>query len=215
MLLENQRRKVIEIAQKAYHQNLLPLTMGNFSLRDEESGLICITPSGMEYASLNPKDMIIMDVDGTIIDGMKKPSTEWQMHCHVYNNRKDIFGIVHTHSEFATAWACCGLAIPVVVAELASHVGGPVTCAPYRPMGTEALAEIVVQHLEDRYAVLMANHGVLCVGPDINAAFTNALMVEEGAKIAYYAKQIGQLNEIPESECIALKCIAAQKYGQK
>ena len=215
MLLQELREKVIEIALKAQKERLISLTMGNFSARDKETGYICITPSGMEYDKLTAEDIVVMDAEGNILDGDRKPSIEHPLHCAVYRRRKDVFGVSHTHSVFAAAWAACNENIPVVVAELAALVGGPVECAPYKPMGSSELAETAAVHLKDRHAILLANHGVLAVGHDIKAAFANSVVVEEGAKIAYYARQIGVMKTIPEDECRSLRKSTLEKYGQK
>ncbi|HOS69923.1 MAG TPA: class II aldolase/adducin family protein [Bacillota bacterium] len=215
MLLKELREKVIEIALKAQRERLISLTMGNFSARDRETGYICITPSGMEYDKLAAEDIVLLDAEGNIQDGERKPSIEHPLHCAVYRRRKDVFGVSHTHSVFATAWAACSENIPVVVAELAALVGGPVECAPYKPMGSFELAETAAAYLKDRHAILLANHGVLAVGHDIEAAFANSVVVEEGAKIAYYARQIGVMRIIPEDECRSLRKSTLEKYGQK
>ena len=214
MLLESLRKKVIEIAQKAQAEKLIPLTMGNFSAKDKTTGLIAVTPSGMPYETLIPEDIVIVDAAGKIIDGIRKPSIETPLHCAVYRKRLDIGGIAHTHSTFATAWAACHKPVPVVVAKLASFIGGPVECAPYRPMGSEELALTVADSLKDRHAVLMANHGLLAAGPDLDTAFNNAVIVEEGAKIAYFAMPLEQVKYISEEECTVLRAIALAKYGQ-
>lgn len=215
MLLEELRKRVIATALKAQKEKLIPLTMGNFSARDKKTGYICITPSGMDYESLVPSDIVVLDVEGNIIEGERKPSIETPLHCAVYRRRKDVFGVSHTHSVFATAWAACNESIPVVVAELAALIGGPVECAIYKPMGSLELAETAAIRLKDRHAILLANHGVLAVGPDIESAFANSVVVEEGAKIAYYARQIGVMRLIPEEECISLRKTTLEKYGQK
>jgi L-ribulose-5-phosphate 4-epimerase len=215
MLLHKQRQNVIDIALKAQRERLIPLTMGNFSLRDKETGYICITPSGMDYSLLQPEDIVVVDIQGAIIDGNRKPSIEIQLHCRTYAKRADIFGICHTHSTYATAWACCGKEIPVIVAELAGMIGGPVKCAPYAPMGTTELADIVTEHLNLQNAVLMENHGMLAVGENIESAFANAVIVEEGAKITLYSMQIGGMKTITEQECKDLKRKTMESYGQK
>lgn len=215
MLLIKLKEKVIEIALKAQKEKLIPLTMGNFSARDKDTGYVCITPSVMEYEKLKASDIVVVDMEGNVIEGERKPSIETPLHCSVYRKRGDVFGVSHTHSVFATAWASCSEGIPVVVAELAALIGGPVECAPYKPMGSVELAETAADHLKDKHAILLANHGVLAVGPDIDTAFLNSVVVEEGAKIAYYAKQIGTLRLIPEDECKKLRRITLNKYGQK
>jgi L-ribulose-5-phosphate 4-epimerase len=215
MLLQEQRQKVIDIACRAQSDKLIPLTMGNFSIRDKETGLICITPSGMEYSLLKPSDIVVVDLMGVTIDGNRKPSIETQLHCRTYAGRPDVFGICHTHSVFATAWACCNKEIPVIVAELAGMIGGPVRCAPYAPMGTIELADKVAKHIGSNHAILMENHGMLAVGEDIEKAYGNAVIVEEAAKITLYAMQIGGMKTIADQECKELRKQTIENYGQK
>lgn len=215
MLLREQRQKVIDIALKAQSEKLMPLTMGNFSIRDNETGYLCITPSGMEYSILKPEDIVVVDLQGKIIDGTRRPSIETQLHCRTYIRRSDVMGICHTHSTFATAWACCGKEIPVIVAELAGMIGGPVQCAPYAPMGTVELADIVSDYIGSRNAVLMENHGMLSVGESIEKAYANAVIVEEAAKITLYALQIGGMKTITDQECEYLQKQTKEDYGQK
>jgi len=215
VILKELREKVIEISLKAREEKLVPLTMGNFSARDRRTGLICITPSGMNYESLKAEDIAVLDSEGNVAEGGRKPSIEFPLHCAVYRRRKDVFGVSHTHSVFATAWAACNESIPVVVAELAALIGGSVECALYKPMGSLELAETAAMRLMDRNAILLANHGVLAVGSDIYTAFANSVVVEEGAKIAFYARQIGVMKLIPEEECQALRENNLEEYGQK
>jgi L-ribulose-5-phosphate 4-epimerase len=215
MLLKELRQRVIDIALKAQREKLVPLTMGNFSARDKATGYICITPSGMEYDRLTAADIVVLDEEGNMVEGDRKPSIEAPLHCAVYRRRSDVLGVSHTHSVFATAWAACNEDIPVVVAELAALIGGPVECAIYKPMGSLELAETAALRLSDRHAILLANHGVLAVGHDIEAAFANSVVVEEGAKIAFYARQIGVMRLIPQEECESLRKSTIEKYGQK
>lgn len=215
MILKELREKVIEIALRAQREKLISLTLGNFSARDRNTGLIGITPSGMNYDSLKAEDIVVIDTEGNIAEGERKPSIEAPLHCAVYRRRNDVFGVSHTHSVFATAWAACNESIPVVVAELAALIGGPVECALYKPMGSLELAETAAMRLMERNAILLANHGVLAVGTDIETAFSNSVVVEEGAKIAFYARQIGVMKLIPAEECEVLRKSNQEKYGQR
>lgn len=215
MLLKEEREQLIKIALKAQNMGLIALTFGNFSLRDPETGHICITPSGMDYEELEPTDIVVVDEQGKIIDGSRTPSIETPMHTMVYRKRKDVFGVAHTHSVFATAWASCDLEFPVIAAELAALVGEPVKTAPYQRMGSVELAETVTETLQDKAAVLMSNHGLLAVGPNLQTAFANAVIVEEAAKITFYAQTMGHLKVLPLDECRTLRRLVLEKYGQR
>jgi L-ribulose-5-phosphate 4-epimerase len=214
MILKEKRDQVIAIARKSKEIGLVPLTFGNFSLRDKKTGYICITPSGMDYDELCSEDIVIVDIDGRIIEGQRKPSVETPMHCKVYNRRNDVYGLCHTHSPYATAWACCNIDFPILVEELAALVGEKLPKAAYRQTGTAELAEVVVAALQDKAAVLMSNHGFLAVGRDLNEAFTNAIVVEEGAKIAYYTRSIGEAKLIPKTVCRKVRNWVKENYGQ-
>lgn len=215
MLLENERKKVIEIALKIKAEKLIPLTFGNFSLRDPETGYVCITPSGMPYDTLHPSDIVVTDVNGTIIDGERRPSIELSLHTSIYRSREDVFGIVHTHSAFCTAWACRDGGIPCITSEVAELVGSQVKCAPFAPPGSEELAKVTSQTLGNDRAVLMGNHGVICADASIDKAFNDALIVEQGAKVAFYAFQMGNVNTLDDQMIKYLEEDAKENYGQK
>ncbi len=214
MILDEQRKKVIEIALSVQREKLVPLTFGNFSLRDKETGYVCITPSGMPYESLQPEDIVVLDVDCNKIDGNRKPSIEAPLHCAAYKKRDDIGGIVHTHSTYCTAWACAGVDLPCVTAEAAALVGGKIKCAPFKPMGTVDLADVTTDCLAQDSVVLMEKHGAFAVGANIDQAFVNAVIVEESAKITYLASQLGQLKPINDEMCKFLQADTKENYGQ-
>jgi len=214
MILKENRDIVIAIAKKSKEIGLIPLTFGNFSLRDKETGYICITPSGMDYDQLSTEDIVIVDIEGKIVEGHRKPSVETPMHCKVYCKRNDVYGVCHTHSPYATAWACCNVDFPVLVEELAALVGDRLAKAAYCQTGTAELAEVVVAALQDKEAVLMSNHGLLAVGTDLNKAFMNAVVVEEGAKIAYFTRSIGEMSIIPQTVCRKVRKWVKENYGQ-
>ena len=193
VLLSFQREKVISVAQSARRMGLVVLTFGNFSLRDEETGYICITPSGMDYDELKPEDIVVVNRDGAVIDGRRTPSVETPLHCAVYRHRNDVFGVCHTHSVFATAWACCNVPFPVIVAELAVLVGGRLDTAPYRPLGTPELAEAVVKTLGVKHAVLMANHGVVAWSHNsVEEAYWRIEIIEAYCRTLTVAVQLGK-----------------------
>jgi len=214
MLLEEERKKVIAVAKKARNIGLVPLTFGNFSIRDRNTGYICITPSGIDYDELCAEDIVVIDLEGKVVEGLRKPSVETPMHKLVYQKREDVFGICHTHSPYATAWASCDVEFPILVAELAGLVGDRLAKAPYCQFGTMDFAEVVTACLQDKQAVLLSNHGLLTVGSDLDNAFVNAVIVEEGAKIACFAYNIGEPRLIPKTECRKVRKWVTKNYGQ-
>lgn len=216
MLLEKERAKVIEIALKVQSERLVPLTFGNFSLRDPKTGYICITPSGMPYELLHPSDIVVVDLERTIMDGERKPSIEMPMHIEVYKRRPDVFGIVHPHSTYCSAWACIDGEMPCITSEAAALVGGNVRVAKFCPPGSEELAITTAQALGEDHAILMGNHGALCVAETIDKALNNAIVLEESAKVAYLAYQIAptKVNTLEEKMCAYLKKDTDENYGQ-
>ena len=215
MLLFDQRNKVIEIARRASTEKLVPLTFGNFSLRDKETGYVCITPSGMPYMTLETEDIVVVDTDGNIIDGKRRPSIETPLHTQIYKKRSDVFGIVHTHSTFLTAWSCLDGGMPCITTEASSLVGAALELAPFAVQGTLELAEKTSAALKDSKAVLMANHGAIFADEDIDKAYKDAFILEESAKVAYLAYTLGKPNLLSEQIMKTLKKETDKNYGQK
>lgn len=206
---------VLDFALKMSRSGMAPATWGNVSAIDREKGIVAITPSGMAYESLTWQDICLVDLQGNSIDKKWKPSTETPLHLVFYKNRPDIGAVVHTHSIYATAFACCRKEIPVFIATLASGVGGRVPVAAYQSSGTQEFGQAALEAMRDRTAVLLANHGVVAVGKDLNDAYTVAELVENAAKIAVLAFTIGEPVELPEEEVSRLRWKYLTKYGQK
>ncbi|MBP3852867.1 MAG: class II aldolase/adducin family protein [Erysipelotrichaceae bacterium] len=217
MLLEQERKKVIEIALTIQRLKLIPLTFGNFSLRDPETGYICITPSGMPYETLHPSDIVVVDENNQIVDGERRPSIELPMHTAIYRKRKDVNGIVHTHSTFCTAWACRDIeGMPCITSEAADLVGGQVKLARFCMPGSSELAEVTSDALGDKdKAVLMGNHGAICVDDNIDKALKDAIVLEESAKVAYYAFQMGNVNILEDQVAEFMRKDTEKNYGQQ
>jgi L-fuculose-phosphate aldolase len=209
------KEKVVESSKKVYESGLVCGTWGNISCCDREEGIVVITPSGLSKDNLNPQDMVVLDLDGNVLDGVLKPSVETPMHMLIYKNRNDASGIIHTHSQAATSFAVVGSRIPPITVEFAAVVGGSIPIAGYAPFGTNALGRETIKALGRGKAVLLANHGVVALGKDLDEAFRIAVIVEDTAKIYIMAKNLGEIKEIPEREVETLKETFAKKYGQK
>ncbi|WP_162523583.1 class II aldolase/adducin family protein [Calorimonas adulescens] len=209
------RNKVIDIALKMSRSGMAPATWGNVSARDSETGYIFITPSGMDYNELHPEDICVVDNEGKMVEGKWKPSTETPLHLLFYRERPWIGGIVHTHSIFATAFACAGKSIPVVIATLASKVGGDVPIAPYMSSGTEEFGRNALDAMGDKTAVLLANHGVVAVGNNLDDAYTTAEIVENAAKIYVISNSIGTPLRLDDNEILNIRKKYLTKYGQR
>lgn len=215
MLLEKERGHVIEIALQVSDMKLVPLTFGNYSLRDPESDLVCVTPSGMPYHTLHPSDIVVVDVDGKVVDGERRPSIETPLHTGIYRRRPDVLGIVHTHSTFCTAWACRDIdGMPCVTSESADLVGGKVKLAKFCMPGSQELADVTAETIGQDKACLMGNHGAICADKSIDAALKDAIILEEGAKVAYYSFQMGNVNILTDQVANAMHEDTVKNYGQ-
>jgi len=190
MLLEQERKDVVEYCNKMINTGLTKGTGGNISIFQPEKKLVAISPSGIEYNQLQPSDVTVVDLDGNIVDGDKKPSSEIAMHLIYYNRREDIQAVVHTHSTFAKTISSLRMDLPAV-SYLVAHAGINVRCAEYASFGTEKLAENAYKAMEDRKAVLLANHGLLSGAMDIKNAFNIAEEIEFCSEVYYRAKSIG------------------------
>lgn len=194
------RRQLVEVARKAYDTGLVTGTSGNMSVRDPDSGHILITPSGVEYHAMTPDQMVLVDVNGHVVEGKLVPSSETPMHTAVYRMRPDVQAVVHTHSRFATVFSCLRRPIPAVH-YLIALMGTEIPVADYATYGTDELARSAVAAMgTDHRAVLLQNHGVLAVGKHIQEAYNIAAVVEYIADVYYHSLTIGQPVVLPDDE---------------
>lgn len=193
---------------------LVTMTSGNVSGRDPESGLVVIKPSGVLYDEMRPEDMVVVDLEGKVVEGRLKPSVDTATHLYIYRHRQDVNGIVHTHSPYATSFAALGRPIPVYLTAIADEFGGPIPCGPYASVGGEEIGKAVVEHIGKSPAILMKNHGVFTVGPSPWAALKAAVMTEDVAMTVHLALLLGQPEEIPPEEVARAHHAYMTKYGQ-
>jgi len=212
-LLET-RKKVVETGLKMLSTNLTVGTWGNISCRVPGEGYIAITPTGMSYDSLGPEDIVILDLEGTTISGNRKPSVEVPLHLAIYKARTDIQAIVHTHSAYATAMAAARRGIPAIVEDLVQIVGGDVRVNDYALPGTEKLGINTVKALEGRNAVLLANHGMLGGGRDLEGAFRVCQVVEKSAQVTLMAQLMGGVVELSQEDIDGMRSYYLHGYGQ-
>jgi L-fuculose-phosphate aldolase len=213
MLLPDQRSAVVQACQQLLATGLVRGTSGNVSIRQRESGLIAITPTGVGYPQLRPEDVAVLDADGRQLDGSLRPTSEIALHLGVYRRRPDVHAVVHTHSMFATTFAVLGEPLPPVH-YLIARAGGHVPLAPYARYGTAELAQVSVETLGDGGAVLLANHGVVAVGPELAAAMAVAEAVEFVAELAWRSRLAGTPNLLTDAE-LAEATEAFADYGSQ
>jgi L-ribulose-5-phosphate 4-epimerase len=215
MLLDDLRVKVCNLNAELPRNNLVAWTSGNVSARDPETGLIVIKPSGIPYEELTPANMVVVDLDGKVVEGKYKPSSDSFAHVYVYRHRPDVNGVVHTHSTFATAWAAAGRPIPAVLTAICDEFGGPIPIGGYAKIGGDEIGQEIIRSIGDSPAILMKNHGVFTIGKTPEAAVKAAVMVEDVARTVYYALQLGQPEEIPFEEIARAHRRYLEEYGQK
>jgi L-ribulose-5-phosphate 4-epimerase len=220
-MLELLREELWRLHLELPKNNLVAWTGGNISARDAVTGLVVIKPSGIHYESLRPEHMVILDLDGKIVEGNLKPSSDTASHLYIYRNRQDVNGVVHTHSTYATAFAALGRPIPVYLTAIADEFGGPIPCGGFALIGGEEIGKIVVETISSgdlhrqSPAVLLKNHGVFTIGASAEMALKAAVMVEDIAKTVWVALQMGIPDEIPDEDVARLHHRYTHVYGQK
>lgn len=209
------KKFIVECGNKMLNSGLTVETWGNISVRDPETGLFYLTPSGMPYDIIEPEDIIVMDKDLNIVEGTRKPTIEFGMHVGIMNVRPDVNAVIHTHPVESQVFACLHRDIPPVIDEAAQLLGGTVKCAKYALPGSEELAHNVIEALGDGAACLMANHGAVCVGADMDTAFRVCTVLEMTAEIYQKALAIGKPEPIDEDKVLFMKDFVANHYGQR
>ena len=194
--------------------HLVTWTGGNVSARDTESGLVVIKPSGVRYEALRPEDHVVVSLDGEVVEGDLKPSSDTESHLYIYRARPDVNGIVHTHSPYATAWAANGREIPVYLTAHADEFGCTIPCAGFALIGSEAIGQQVIDHIGDSPAVLLKNHGVFTIGKNARSAVKAAVMVEDVARTSLLALQLGTPDIIDPEDVAKLHYRYTHIYGQ-
>lgn len=192
MIMQTERDNVIAHCQRMGAIGLTPGTTGNVSLFSAEQGCMAISPSAMSYGAMTAADVVVMNLDGEVVDGARRPSTEYGMHLACYRARPDLGAVVHTHSTAATTLATLGWELPAIHYMIAYSGGSVVRCAPYHLFGTADLAGAAAECLGGGYACLLESHGLLATGPDIAHAFALAEQLEFCAEVYLKALAAGQ-----------------------
>jgi L-ribulose-5-phosphate 4-epimerase len=214
-MLERLKEQVWKLHMELPRNGLVVWTGGNVSARDPETNLVVIKPSGVLYEELRPEDHVVLNLDGDIVEGSLKPSSDTASHLYIYRHRPDINGVVHTHSSYATAFAALGRPIPVYLTAMADEFGGPIPCAGFALIGGEDVGKQVVEHIGTSPAVLLKNHGVFTIGSTARNAVKAAVMVEDVACTVWRALQLGQPDEIAPADVAKLHDRYMHVYGQQ
>lgn len=212
MLLLKERELLVRYGKKLITNGLTKGSGGNISIYKREENLVAITPSGRDYFETEIEDIIIIDLEGNIIEGRNKPSSETGMHLLFYKMREDANAIVHTHSIYATAISCMGWTLEPVH-YMVGMAGVDVKCAKYATYGSQELADNALEAMVDRNAVLLGNHGLLALGSDIESAFSTAEHLEYVSELYCITKSLGNPNILTEDQMTeVMKKFKTYKY---
>jgi len=192
------KMEIVEAGMRMLHKGLVIGTSGNISIRISGEDKIVITPSQIEYDKIGVNDIVVVDFKKNVLEGDRSPSVETGMHIGVYETRPDVGAIVHTHSVYASAIASLGKTIPPFLDDIVLMLGGEIEVAEYGMPGSKELAENAVRALGKKNAVLLANHGALCCGKNLEGAFVNAELVERAAKIFILSSLLGKPKNLPQ-----------------
>lgn len=210
MKYQDLRREMIDTCIFMNDKGINQGTSGNISVRVDEGFLI--TPSGVPYAEMVPEDIVLMDVEANS-SGSRKPSTEWRFHRDIMKKKPEVGATIHLHSMFCTSLSMLRREIPAVHYMIAAVGGSTVPCVPYITWGTQELADAIIGALGNRLACLLANHGMVCVGPNLKKAAWLAVEVETLAAQYWRALQVGEPHILPDEE-IARVIEKFTSYGQ-
>lgn len=215
MLLEKLRVEVYKANMALPANGLVTWTAGNVSGRDPDTDLVVIKPSGVLFEELTPENMVVVDLQSRVVEGELGASSDTASHVYLYRHRPDVMGVVHTHSNYATAFAAVGKPIPAVLTAIADEFGGPVPCAGYARIGGREIGEEILRTIGDSPAILMKNHGVFTIGKTVQTALKAAVMVEDVARTVWLALQIGTPDVLPDEELKANFERYQTRYGTK
>lgn len=210
------RRQVCDLNLDLQRFNLVKWTSGNVSQRLEDRKSFIIKPSGVKYEELTPEQLVVCDLDGNKLEGNLDPSSDTQAHAYVYKHLLNINGVVHTHSNYASAWAAAHLEIPCVLTAMADEFGGDIPLGPFALIGNDDIGKGIVETLSKSRssAVIMKNHGVFTIGKSARAAVKAAVMCEDAAKTVWIAKTLGPIQRLSQPDIDRLFDRYQNVYGQ-
>lgn len=213
MMLESLRQEVWKCNLMLPENDLVKMTSGNVSGRDPETNLVVIKPSGIPYKDLTPENLVIVDLQGNLVEGDLTPSIDTETHLVVYRARPDVFGMVHTHSPYATSFGVLGKPIPPVTTTC-GMIGGGVPLGGFYCFGGEGIGQEIVRVIGKSFAVVMQSHGVFTIGRSASHATRIAVEVEDMAKIAHYAITRGDPIILTDEQITTLASGYDNEYGQ-
>lgn len=209
------KKLILDAGLRMLRSGLTVETWGNISARDPQTGLVYLTPSAMPYDVLCEDDIVVINPDGTLAESRCKPSIEMDLHLGIYRARPEVNAVVHTHPIYSQVFAVLREDIPPVIDEAAQIMGGAVPCADYALPGSPELAKNCVEALgKKNRACLLANHGAVCVGADMDGAFRVSTVLEMTAHIYLLSRSIGKPVLLGEDLVQAMHYFAYNRYGK-
>ena len=200
MSLKALKRAVWEANLGIFKAGLVTMHSGNASGIDRARGLVVIKPSGMDYEKMRPSDMVVTDLMGKPVESKWKPSVDLPHHLYLYKHRRNIGGVIHTHSNYATSFALLGQPIPVCLTAIADEFGCDIPCVPYIDNQGDNIGKAILKHIGKSPAVLLANHGTFAIGKTPRDALKAAVMLEDVAHTVHLAMLKGAPRSLPPHE---------------
>jgi L-ribulose-5-phosphate 4-epimerase len=213
-MLENLKKEVYQAHIKLWENRLVMWTSGNVSARDPKTDLVVIKPSGVSYDKLFPDNLVVVDLNGNIIEGNLKPSVDMATHLYVYKHMPEVMSVIHTHSTYASAFAAVGKPIPVCLTAMADFFGRDIPVGELVLIGEEEIGKEIVSKIGNSKAIIMKNHGPFTIGTSVNEALKSAIFLEETAKVLIMSRILGESQPIPGSMVKILHKNYNEKYGQ-
>ncbi|MGV8909732.1 MAG: L-ribulose-5-phosphate 4-epimerase [Propionicimonas sp.] len=215
-MIDGLKSEVAALHAELTRNGLVVWTAGNVSARVPGADLLVIKPSGVSYDDLTPDAMVVCDFDANLVEGSRGPSSDTAAHAYVYKHMPEVGGVVHTHSDYATAWAARREPIPCVLTMIADEFGGDIPIGPFALIGDDSIGRGIVETLSSSRsrAVLMANHGPFTIGKDAREAVKAAVMVEDVARTVHFARQLGEPVPIAPADIDKLFDRYQNVYGQ-
>jgi L-fuculose-phosphate aldolase len=212
--MEHFRKQVIEGGLRLVKEGLVARTWGNISIRVDDTYML-ITPSGRTYEELTPEDIVLVDYHTSKYEGPVKPSSEKELHCEIYRTRKKVHAVIHTHQMNASTVASAHREVPPILDDMTQIIGPTVRVADYALPSTRKITKKTVQALKGRNAALMANHGAVCVGRDLDEAFVVCQVLEKACKAFIEAEFLGGAKSINKFEAHLMHQLYIKKYSKQ
>lgn len=213
-MLENMRKEVYKAHMTLWENKLVMWTSGNVSSRDLKTDLVVIKPSGVHYDELSPDNLVVVDLNGKVVEGNLRPSVDTETHLYIYRHMPKIMSVIHTHSTYASAFAAIGKPMPICLTAMADFFGCDIPVGDLVLIGGEEIGKEIVNKIGRSKAIIMKNHGLFTIGKSVAEALKAAVFLEEGAKVLIMSKILGEPQRIPESIVKALHKNYIEKYGQ-